>query len=74
MSLWNMIWDGLWGTLSATIFSITILTLFFISGIIAIFPSKRAWVVSKAPSLLTTIGLFGTFCGVAVGLGQAELA
>ncbi|MBQ3377452.1 MAG: MotA/TolQ/ExbB proton channel family protein, partial [Synergistaceae bacterium] len=31
--------------------------------------NKREWIINRAPSLLTSLGLFGTFWGVAEGLG-----
>ena len=70
----QLILDGLWGTDSAKIFTIAILALFSFSCLMLLFPSKRRWVINKAPSLLTTLGLFGTFCGVAVGLGEFDAA
>lgn len=67
-----MILDGLLGTPTAIFFSITI-TLVFAIVLIACLsagtPEKRAWIIAKAPGILTSLGLFGTFWGVAVGLG-----
>lgn len=68
----NLIIEGLWGNDSAKIFTIIISLLFIFSFCFLIFSSKRQWIINKAPALLTTIGLFGTFWGVAVGLGEFE--
>ena len=70
----QLIIEGLWGTESAKIFTVAIVSLFAFSCVMSLFPGKRHWVINKAPSLLTTLGLFGTFFGVAVGLGEFDAA
>ena len=70
----QLIIDGLCGTESAKIFTVAIVSLFVFSCMMSLFPGKRHWVINKAPSLLTTLGLFGTFFGVAVGLGEFDAA
>ena len=64
--------NGLFGTPTAIFFSIVI-TLVFVVAVIAWFSAetqeKRAWIIARAPGILTALGLFGTFWGVAVGLG-----
>lgn len=72
--MFNLIIEGLFGTFSAMIFTISIVLLFLFSCLILLLPAKRQWVISKAPSLLTTLGLFGTFCGVAIGLGEFDVS
>ena len=70
----DLISEGLFGSFSAIIFTISIASLFLFSCLVMLFPGKRQWVISKAPSLLTTLGLFGTFCGIAVGLGEFDVS
>ena len=68
----DLIINGLWGYLSAKIFTCVISFVFIISLICLCFTrniNKREWIINRAPSLLTSLGLFGTFWGVAEGLG-----
>lgn len=66
----GMIIGGLFGTFSARIFTAVIGFVFLFSLLVLIFrPSSRAWIISKAPGILTALGLFGTFWGIAEGLG-----
>ncbi len=72
--LFELIVGGLFGTPSATVFTISIIVLFLFSCLVLLLPNKRQWVIGKAPSLLTTLGLFGTFYGVAIGLGEFDVS
>lgn len=68
----DLIINGLWGYLSAKIFTCVISFVFIVSLICLCFTrniNKREWIINRAPSLLTSLGLFGTFWGVAEGLG-----
>ena len=72
--MFDLIIEGLFGTVSATVFTISIIFLFLFSCLVLPFEDKREWVFSKAPALMTTLGLFGTFCGVAIGLGKFDVS
>ena len=73
--MFKLIFEGLFGTSSATVFTILISVLFLFSCLFLLaFPNKRQWIIGKAPSLLTTLGLFGTFYGVAIGLGEFDVS
>ncbi len=48
----DLISEGLFGSFSAIIFTISIASLFLFSCLVMLFPGKRQWVISKAPSLL----------------------
>ncbi|MBR0097434.1 MAG: MotA/TolQ/ExbB proton channel family protein [Synergistaceae bacterium] len=68
----DLIINGLWRYLSAKIFTCVISFVFIVSLICLCFTrniNKREWIINRAPSLLTSLGLFGTFWGVAEGLG-----
>lgn len=72
-----LIQDGLWGTPIARIFTVLILSLALFFPCVSILPifKKKAGAIlfDHVPVLLTTIGLFGTFVGIAVGLGSFDV-
>lgn len=76
-TLFPLIQDGLWGTPVARIFTILILSLalfFPCMSILPIFKKKTGAILfDHVPVLLTTIGLFGTFVGIAIGLGSFDV-
>lgn len=76
-SLSPLIIDGLWGTPISRLFTvlITFLALLFPLLAVSIFRKRKpkGIVFEYVPVLLTTIGLFGTFVGIAVGLGSFDV-
>lgn len=70
----DIIADGLWGTKTALCFTIFIASVGMISIILLFVRSdKSLFVVENAPALLTTLGILGTFFGVAQGLGSFDV-
>ena len=70
-----MVYNGLWGTTTAQVFTSLISAVFVFSVLVFFSRRNRAeWVVSMAPGLLTTLGLFGTFWGVAQSLGLFDVS
>ena len=74
-SLSPLIIDGLWGTPISRLFTILILSLSILFPILAIFSRNKTkfLLFDHVPVLLTTVGLFGTFVGIAVGLGSFDV-
>lgn len=71
----DLIKEGLWGTPTAKGFTyfliaaFVIALVFYLKSMIRRNGEKMQWINSHASAILTSIGLFGTFFGVAVGLG-----
>lgn len=73
-----LILDGLWGTLISRIFTVSILFLALFFPLLSMIPgfktNSKSFVFDHVPVLLTSIGLFGTFVGIAVGLASFDVA
>jgi len=73
-----LILDGLWGTLISRVFTVSILFLALFFPLLSIIPgfktNSKSFVFDHVPVLLTSIGLFGTFVGIAVGLASFDVA
>ena len=71
-----LILDGLWGTQISRIFTVAIVALAMLFPILQVLSpkkSRKSIIFDHIPALLTTIGLFGTFVGIAVGLGHFDV-